>query len=201
MKTLLAIGLMSLIEGWAPTVHNQLLEKAFPDANLDCLLQMQKGSADADADRYQNVEFSYMHAMRMKGQDSQVASRKMRQFIIDNYAEAKRTHIEEERCYYRGFALHPIMDSTSPAHANFQEWDSFPYATTLDILRAIVKYKDSLSKLPKMLEHGDVATQIKNYTSLDVAESLEDASYANKHPKIIEATVELMRTIDIVYML
>lgn len=67
-----------------------------------------------------------MHAMRCPGQTVGEAKRKTEKFIEKMMQRSERLKCEgktEEANVAQGMALHPIMDSTSPSHEGFQEWE------------------------------------------------------------------------------
>lgn len=115
---------------WSKEAHEAIIRAAFPSLPKQYLDQVMQGSADVDAPANQ-IPFigdSYQHAMRDKGQSVENAKSKYCQFIQANFREFQLFKDNpnpkiRNRAYRRlGRALHPLMDSTSPAHAGFQEW-------------------------------------------------------------------------------
>jgi hypothetical protein len=57
-----------------------------------------------------------------------------------------------------GMALHPIMDSTSPSHQGFQEWEIFPEPTSYDFYKHIFQEQrisdDQLSKSVELIRQA-----------------------------------------------
>jgi hypothetical protein len=72
---------------------------------------------------------AYMHAMVAVGENPEDARKKACKFIQGNlalYGALKNSPISKNQllAYYAlGKALHPIMDSTSPEHRGWQQWD------------------------------------------------------------------------------
>jgi RHS repeat-associated protein len=110
---------------WPERIHNQIIGIAFMNLPENLISQIEKGSAFADSKKFQVTSFSYMHAMRQKGESVEDASVKMHDYINEHF-ENLNTFKEVgqiEKAYFElGMALHPIMDSTSPSHQGFQEW-------------------------------------------------------------------------------
>ena len=113
---------------WPEEVHNRIIQVAFSEGKYRLpphLRQaMEMGSVHVDKD--QSKEGSYKHAMRAPGQTSQEAERLMNSFIEQKIKEYKDLMSQGRtgEAYFRlGEAMHPIMDSTSPSHRGFQEWN------------------------------------------------------------------------------
>lgn len=164
---------------WATNVHNLMIDVAFSAEDEICRARMAGGSRRIDD--HQNSGEAYMHAMKSKSQREKDAIDQMWQFIEEAYDQVKLIEKSDyfAACEVRGMALHPIMDSTSPAHAGFQKWDPI--------------------RNPKQIfEHGDWIKVISRY--LPVAfpgpSSKEDIDYIDDHPGVLKATAAIMRTID-----
>lgn len=97
---------------------------------------------------------AYQHAMRAPGQSKADAQQKMCEFVNSNlkyYRDfAGLPDIRDQIIAYRnlGRALHPIMDSTSPAHSGFQQWDPVDHP------------------LESFLDHGDGLGSIEGLSAL-----------------------------------
>jgi len=160
-----------------------MLDTAFPNESDTCRLQMYNGSRTADTRPYQAVDYAYMHGMRKKGQSEAEAIGKFWAFIDSKYAEARlleRSGRMDDACFSRGMALHPVMDSTSPAHRGFQEWDP------IDI--------------KAVFQHGDFFRYIEPLVPLLSDPSVEDMNYIDDHPEALTATADLIRAVDAVVM-
>lgn len=182
---------------WSTRVHHSMIQHAFGDEeNMECLAAMKRGSDYTDESQFQEPGLSYMHAMRAKGQSVSDAAKKMREFIEQNFQLARRAPDAEQRCFYRGVALHPVMDSTSPAHSGFQQWDPIPFQSVAAILKALLIPGELKQKLPHMLQHGDLVKRITDYLPLLVDTSLEDFDYLDDHPQLFTSTVEYLRVVD-----
>ena len=105
---------------WPTEIHNDILKEALGDLVSDKeLAQIEQGSRDADAFRYQDPDHAYMHAMRKEGQTVEDAKKKMEEFISsETNAFLKGDGNDALRAI--GMALHPIMDATSLSHEGFQ---------------------------------------------------------------------------------
>jgi hypothetical protein len=177
---------------WATPVHNQMVEMAFGDLGWRCIEQMKAGSRYADSGPFQSGEYSYMHAMRNKGQSPGEAARKMWKYVDDKYAEVQlllRDNRGDDACYLRGMALHPVMDSTSPAHRGFEQWDPVSWQ---DLLKPSAFY----GKLARMSHHGDWQKYLDRLVQLPVNFSDEDMNVIDDHPEYLRVTVDLLRNVD-----
>ncbi len=161
---------------WSSGVHWDLIQKAFVGTRGDCLMQMKAGSEWVDRLANQMPSHSYMHAMRSgPNQSVREARTLMADFIQSHFEQAvdldesstQATHASVndpfaqytpdgrlithpgdylKSCYERGVGLHPVMDSTSPAHADFAIW--------------------SISDLSDLLKHGDLPNSIEDERAL-----------------------------------
>jgi RHS repeat-associated protein len=147
---------------WPTEIHNELINVAFKGdwrMRLSDRALKQFKEASRYADEFQESKYSYLHAMRAPGQSKEEAQRLMNDFIRGKVADYKRLMAEgrtDEAYFALGMAMHPIMDSTSPPHKDFQEWnikDLIPHtraelkispeekARTVDLLRKF--YRES----------------------------------------------------------
>ena len=161
---------------WSKEAHEYVIHQAFGSERQDCEKKIKQGSAWVDSLANQVASKSYLHAMRSGSYQSiDEAAELMAEFIKVNYEKAldlKKLSLELsnstsrdplvqytndhnrilnidnylEYCYLRGVALHPVMDSTSPAHASFPIW--------------------SLSDLSGIFKHGDFPGSIENEKAL-----------------------------------
>jgi hypothetical protein len=193
---------------WSTHVHNLMIRQAFSDEDEKCLAEMMKGSREAD--RHQDPADSFIHAMRAPGQSIESARARMWDWIDSGYRTARFNNSRERACYFRGMALHPIMDSTSPVHRDFQEWDT------------------GIAGVPAMLKHGsleEIAGEAAQAISrrfgvsagsaverplrkiaeviarLGDVRSEEDMLALSNNAELLNATADLMRIVDVVYML
>ncbi|MCL4476728.1 MAG: hypothetical protein M1508_10960 [Nitrospirae bacterium] len=113
---------------WPEEVHNKIINEAFqgswkmrlPDKALRMFRE-----ASRYVDQFQSPEYSFMHGMRSLGQSVEEATKLMNDFIRKKVADYKRLMAEgkQDDAYFAlGMAMHPLMDSTSPAHEGMQEW-------------------------------------------------------------------------------
>ncbi len=118
---------------WPEQVHNTIISRAFSGSNYKlsstAIAALQRGSAEADSGKYQDIVHSYMHAMRAPNQSAEVAAGLTVTFIMQKTNEYKSLMKEgktEEAYEALGMAMHPLMDNTSPSHEDYQEWKLFP---------------------------------------------------------------------------
>jgi hypothetical protein len=170
---------------WATSAHDLLIERAFPAASQECLTQIKAGSAFVDRLENQTPSNAYQHALRQKSEKKEFARSKMATFIqyhyelaaLENRQALLATHNTEailhhlRACFERGVGLHPLMDSTSPAHADFAIWS----LTDID---------GWLSTL----QHGDSPLSIETEAALIRA------------PDLLTKTIGLMRLWDKLYL-
>ena len=126
---------------WSTQAHNAILTTAFPGATPDILAALQAGSANADAMLlgYQGGDYAFMHAMSSGSLSPEESCKKLNEFFSKylklyqsnlasaNYWSAQGNqalaNLAIRDAYFAlGFALHPVMDNTSPAHTGFQLW-------------------------------------------------------------------------------
>jgi hypothetical protein len=114
---------------------------AFPDLDPSLLNALEEGSQSVDDLSNQGTDTAFQHAMRAPKQSPADAQSKMCDFVnqnMDSYHaladDADGNQLELQYAYQAlGRALHPIMDSTSPAHAGFQIWYN-PYTHPSELL-------------------------------------------------------------------
>jgi uncharacterized protein RhaS with RHS repeats len=109
---------------WATDAHDYFIDTMFPNLPPAIRDIIKEGSAYADKPGFQGPDFAHMHAMSSKSMTPEEARRRMCEFIkyylgLANGAKQDGT---AHYWYYLGMALHPVMDSTSPAHEGFQMW-------------------------------------------------------------------------------
>lgn len=190
MNTTATLAMMlQLSLQWAPSVHDGILKRAFAphsDRELLCLLQLQAGSRYVD-DEFQEVEFSYMHAMRgPQDKNSEQAAKRTWDYIKQLYADVRRMPdvLDPEVCHLRGRALHAVMDSTSPAHEGYQEWAPLKHPM-------------------QIFDHGeftqDLIAKLGLQGIVTGAHSLENWIYLDDHPQLLERTVQFTRAVDEVF--
>lgn len=161
---------------WSTEAHWSLIRSSFGIERADCVSKMKEGSEWVDGYMNQLPSRSFMHAMRSGSEQKvEDAKHAMADFIQSHYELAagyESTALKEvlgsiddplaeythdgkmilnrddylNYCYERGVALHPVMDSISPAHAGFAIW--------------------SLSDISEVFKHGDLPGSIENEKSL-----------------------------------
>lgn len=175
---------------WATSVHDRMIDEAFPNEERACRIQMKAGSIFADTFQFQGGGYAHMHAMRTEEQTPQEAEKKMWDHIRSSYSEVRehmrkynsdrrRADRKARACFKRGFALHSVMDSTSPSHSGFKVWDP------CDVLSAV-------------FDHGNVRENIEDLLGigLGVPHSHEDMSALEAHEHLKNDTIAMMRKVD-----
>ena len=93
----------------------------------NALAALMRGSKLVDSQQYQDIAHSYMHAMRAPNQSAEEAAGLTVTFITQKVAEYKALTSQgktDDAYVALGMAMHPLMDSTSPAHEGMQTWNS-----------------------------------------------------------------------------
>jgi hypothetical protein len=115
---------------WGTDAHNVIIQTMFQGLNPLLLQAIEQGSASVDDPANQGPANAFEHAMLAPGQSISDAQEKMCKFVKENLAgylaNVGRGNIHDQILAYRdlGEALHPIMDSTSPAHSGWQTWSN-----------------------------------------------------------------------------
>jgi RHS repeat-associated protein len=124
---------------WPTEIHNQIIDKAFPNlsASQRQILKNVSASQDSILGGGQSNSGAFEHAMRAPGQSVAEAEGKYDNFVSASETAAqnaqmrfwmadpdnKLDNLSEASLEEFGEALHAIEDSLSPAHAGFQEWN------------------------------------------------------------------------------
>jgi hypothetical protein len=137
---------------WATDAHNYFIDKAFKDLDPAIRDIIKNGSAYADSMSFQDPLHSYMHAMSSDSLSPADAKKQMCRFIKDYMGQAGDAKAKNDAHYwfYLGMALHPVMDSTSPAHTGFQKW------------HGIMEDGSKHGPWPSSLENISVARRVEN---------------------------------------
>lgn len=169
---------------WSTVAHDDLIDSAFGNERADCTEQIKAGSLWVDNLDNQAPLYSYRHAMRASSQSVQAAKNLMADWIQEEYELAyfllgkstvplnaspedpliqvtnnQRLIIQMDGylqyCYHRGRALHSVMDSTSPAHADFAIW------SPIEISQVMLHgdFHDSIENLQVLIENPDLKTK------------------------------------------
>jgi RHS repeat-associated protein len=109
---------------WATDAHNYFIDQMFSDLSPAIRDIIKEGSAYADKYQFQGPDFAHMHAMSSVSMSPDESRRKMCDYIKKYMGEAEdaRRAGTGHYWFYLGMGLHPVMDSTSPAHEGFQPW-------------------------------------------------------------------------------
>ncbi len=106
---------------WSPGAHDVLVQHALGGyATLSDIAALQAGSRAFDRST-QTIAYSNEHAMAMPGQSSAAATAATEAFINAMIALAQNAAAAGDRATaldYLAKAMHPIMDSSSPAHTD-----------------------------------------------------------------------------------
>jgi RHS repeat-associated protein len=109
---------------WSTDAHNYFIDTVFKGLNPAIQDIIKNGSAYADSMQFQDPSHSYIHAMSSDSLSPTESKKAMCKFIKDymGQAEYAKENNDAHYWFYLGMALHPVMDSTSPAHEGFQKW-------------------------------------------------------------------------------
>lgn len=113
---------------WSTEAHNAIIRRAFERLSPLAIQAIMDGSAAVDAGYNQVIGDSANHAMRNPGESPEAARARACKFIRDRLAKfgrmanSKRESVLYMAYFELGEAMHPIMDSTSPAHAGWKSW-------------------------------------------------------------------------------
>jgi RHS repeat-associated protein len=118
------VNKVDLTGKWIRRIHNQIINEAFRDEfSRRERSFIKQGSRYVD--EFQDLEDSYMHAMRAPDQSVENAAEQTNDFIdlhLRLYEFADLLDWHEEALFQLGMAMHPVMDSTNPLHEGFQIW-------------------------------------------------------------------------------
>ena len=112
---------------WSAEGHNKFLTDRFGGGmDPELLAQVLAGSASVDAPAMQTPRFAPMHAMTSDVFPTEKVARKAMCDFVNNNMNAFRNYLNNNEpaiaYHHLGQALHPVMDTTSPAHRGFQYW-------------------------------------------------------------------------------
>lgn len=115
--------------GWPMKItRSGALDAAFPHLNEEAREAIKRGSQRVDKD--QSIKSSFQHAMRAPGQSVDDAREKTEKFVSEKfgvYHHEMESGKTKEAYEALGEAMHPVMDSTSPAHEGFQAWEGLSH--------------------------------------------------------------------------
>ena len=143
---------------WSTEAHNLILDRAFNGLSSFAIQAIKAGSAGADAAYNQLIGNPAVHAMRKPGESVESARQRACKFIDDRLKKyrqlmgSSRASVRYMAYFELGEAMHTIMDSTSPAHAGWQQW------TAGDLLSSAGRNRIS--------SHGDLRNSIEGARSL-----------------------------------
>jgi hypothetical protein len=107
---------------WPPWTHNDIINEAFAGVlNHKELNILYKASFDADGEEFQSLDNSHRHAMSAPGQTPQEAYIEAVNFI-DKQVAIYNEKGGEKGLEALGFAMHTLMDASSPSHRGYQTW-------------------------------------------------------------------------------
>ena len=107
---------------WPSAIHNIMLSNIGSLMTKNDLSTLMWASKEADAQKYQGPEVSFRHAMGQKGLSPSKSIYFYNKFINDQFGLALKASSRTEGLKELGFALHAIMDNSSPTHKGFQVW-------------------------------------------------------------------------------
>ena len=109
---------------WSTGAHNYFIDKVFSGQADPIKDIIKEGSAYSDKMKFQGADYAFMHAMSSEKMDASASKLKMCAYIKEKMEEANDAKNKGSGNYWflLGMALHPVMDSTSPAHEGYQSW-------------------------------------------------------------------------------
>jgi RHS repeat-associated protein len=124
---------------WPTQIHNQIIDNAFPNLSpaQRQILKNVSASQDGILSGGQSNGLAFEHAMRSPGETVDQAQSQYNDFVSGSEHEAqteqlqfwmadpdnKLDNLSDASLEAFGEALHAVVDSTSPAHEGFQEWN------------------------------------------------------------------------------
>lgn len=85
-------------------------------------LTLSRGHVLADSEQYQDAASTARHAMSREGQTAEEARAESNKFVRNQFERAWNAPTRTDALIEFTLALHALQDSTSPSHANFQQW-------------------------------------------------------------------------------
>ena len=137
---------------WATDAHDYFIDQVFSDQSGAIRDIIKEGGAYADKMEFQGSDYAHMHAMSSDKMDAKKSQKMMCEYIKSKLEDAKDAYDKGSGNYWflLGMALHPVMDSTSPAHEGFQKWGG------------VVKDGNKHGNMPGTLEGKSTAQQEKH---------------------------------------
>lgn len=120
---------------WPTSVHNQIIDLAFPNLTADQRQILRDVSAHQDAilSGGQGNSSAFQHAMSSPGESVEQAEADYSTFVSMNEEAASKDQVDFWLAVNTGYsdkalaefaaALHAVVDSTSPTHRGFQVWN------------------------------------------------------------------------------
>ncbi len=123
---------------WPARIHNQIIDAAFPTLSPAQREILKEVSLEQDSllGGGQSPTLAFQHGMRGPGQSVADAQAAYNAFVADHLNRATQAQINfwahgnaglsNDALKQFAMALHAILDSTSPEHLGFQEWNWNP---------------------------------------------------------------------------
>lgn len=124
---------------WPTSIHNQIIDKAFPNlsASQRQILKNVSAAQDSILGGGQGNSLAFQHAMRGPDQTVEQAQGQYNDFVSGEESAAQNAQLQfwmadpdnkldnlsDASLAAFGTALHAIEDSLSPAHSGFQVWN------------------------------------------------------------------------------
>jgi RHS repeat-associated protein len=147
---------------WSKEAHDYFIDLVFSEAPPVIRDIIKEGSAYVDRPVLQGPGHAHLHAMSSESMDVDTARRNMCKFISQYLGEAEdaKRAGTAHHWFYLGMALHPVMDSTSPAHEGFQMWRGVrrdgrrhgPWPTSLETLAVAKQASHTQRTVQRMRE-------------------------------------------------
>ena len=116
---------------WGTDAHTRIINETFPTIPAELRGRIREGSEYVDRASQQVKGDPAEHAMCRPGEAAGVSQVRTCNFVREHMAIFNRDkdstdpQIRNNAYFELGQALHPVMDSTSPAHRGCQEWKMF----------------------------------------------------------------------------
>jgi len=122
------VRLIDKVGNWPTDIHYKILDRAFGAKFNQQQMETVKwfngrNFGAADGPETQKPQFSYMHAMMYDQDTYDQAKKSFNKNINDRIEDYTTSNSEQTKFVALAFGLHAIMDYTSPAHFEFQQWD------------------------------------------------------------------------------
>lgn len=109
---------------WPTDIHNRIIDLVFRGLSNKSRKILKDASWEMDNPRRGGFDqkLVHRHGLRRKDQNIDDAARDAREWIHENQRKARNAMTTQEQLKFFGYALHTVLDMTSPAHEGYQVW-------------------------------------------------------------------------------